>query len=790
MNKQNEAFSRILIDKLLEKSSWNLTDPHQIRFESLGSSGKADYLLMGPYGPLCVLEAKNPHLDPYDAKEQARKYAEETKAPFIILSNGNEHWFWNYQLQSEQDAYRIERLPSRNDLEWLSQRNLNPPSPLFQPLEKNYFHQQSEDIFLRGYQIKGIETIAKQFDLGKRSFLIEMATGTGKTVLAAAMIRRFLETRNAARVLFIVDRIELAKQAMEKFQQLLSDYSPVLYKHAKNKPNILWGSGVVVATIQSLMTGRRFQDDFTPFHFDLIINDEAHRSIYGDSRECIQYFQAVRIGLTATPKAYLKNVNVDELEQTNPKSLEARLMRDTYNFFGCEPGMPSFRYDLIEAVNDPEGPFLCLPKIWDLRSDITTKALEENGWSIEVNGEEETFKIADLERKVFTPMRNELMCQAFLQKAMKSPDGKLGKSIIFAVNQKHATTLTKILNGLIPGIATTITSNIKDSSSLAKQFRKGERQERIAVTVDMLSTGYDCSDVLNMALMRPIFSPIQYLQIKGRGTRLHAWELDGKKFKKDKFAILDFCAVSEYFDEKYDYTSPLPIPQPGKKPKGDGPRPNPDPHPEPPPPEPPGEIPIWLGSDILVSEDIKIVGPNGEKVDLFTFRGTFERDMREFSEHDPEFREAVQEEDDDKVEEILQERFFNRPEMFYSPSKLIASYKMPGTPADFVYHALNKRKLSSTFDLLQNLGNSLASKNDLDYAENKWIMAVTQAIADNPDDLDKFVDEDPYLYERAQFRSLGGIDRLQQSPRVLSVLDELRQAQAIQRLREAQREQR
>ena len=788
MTKNNEAFSRILIDRLLEKSGWSLTDPQQVRFESSGSNGRADYLLMGPHGVLCVLEAKKPNSDPYDAKEQARKYAEEARAPFIILSNGSEHWFWNYQLESEQDAYRIEKFPCKGDLEWLRQRNLNPPAPLFKPLTKNYFSKQNEEILLRGYQIRAINAIAEQFDQGKRSFLIEMATGTGKTVLAAAMIRRFLETRNAARVLFIVDRIELAKQAKEKFDQLLADYYPILYKQAKNKPNMLWGSGIVIATIQSLMTGRRFQEDFTPFHFDLVINDEAHRSIYGDSRECVQYFQAVRVGLTATPKAYLKNVNFEELEQNNPKSLEARLFRDTYHFFGCEPGMPSFRYDLIEAVNDPEGPFLCLPKIWDLRSDITTKALEEKGWTIEVNGEEETYKIADLERKVFTPMRNELMCKALLQKAMQSPDGKLGKSIVFAVNQKHATNLTKILNRLVPGIAITITSNIKDSSSIAKQFRKGERSERIAVTVDMLSTGYDCSDVTNIVLMRPLFSPIQYLQIKGRGTRLHTWELEGKKYKKDKFAILDFCAVSEYFDEKYDYTSPLPIPSSGKKTsEGGGIIIDVDP---PPPTEPPKEIPTWTGIDELISEEVKIIGPNGEKVDILTFRSTFEREIQEFSHLDTEFQQAVQAEDDDKVEEILQQRFFNRPEMFYSPSKLILSYGIPGTPADFAYHALNKRELTSTFDLLQNLSNSLASNNNLTYAENKWIAAVTQTIADSSDDLQRFIDEDPYFYERAQFRSLGGIDRLQQSPKLLSVLDELRNTRTIQRLHQAQKEQR
>ena len=121
------------------------------------------------------------------------------------------------------------------------------------------------------------------------------------------------------------------------------------------------------------MVDRRYREEFTPFYFDLVINDEAHRSIYGDAREVVQFFQATRIGLTATPKAYLKNINVEQLGRENPKALEARQLRDTYHYFGCEPGFPTFRYDIIDAVKDPEGPFLCLPKIFDLRSDITTQ---------------------------------------------------------------------------------------------------------------------------------------------------------------------------------------------------------------------------------------------------------------------------------------------------------------------------------------------------------------------------------------------------------------------------------
>ena len=222
------------------------------------------------------------------------------------------------------------------------------------------------------------------------------------------------------------------------------------------------------------MMDRRYREEFTPFYFDLVINDEAHRSIYGDAREVVQFFQATRIGLTATPKAYLKNVNIQQLAEEDPKTLEARQLRDTYHYFGCEPGQPTFRYDIADAVQDPEGPFLCLPKIYDCRSDITTKTLQDAGWTVVVNEQEENFKIQDLERKIFTPHRNRVMCDAFLREAQRDPSGQIGKSIVFAVNQTHATAITKILNDMKPGIALTITSRIPDSSSLAKEFRDGK----------------------------------------------------------------------------------------------------------------------------------------------------------------------------------------------------------------------------------------------------------------------------------------------------------------------------
>jgi len=256
---QNEAFSRVLIDKALEFSGWNLLDPKQVQFEYTNVGGRADYLLKDNFGRvLCVLEAKREDKDPYDAKEQARGYAENLKAPFVILSNGREHWFWNLDRAEVRDAYRIERLPSRADIERVRLKNLQPPRALgLEAVTPSYLQAFNPNISLYHYQIRAMEAIAKEYDgVGKRQFLLEMATGTGKTLLCAAIIRRFLKTRNAERVLFIVDRIEVAKQTMEEFNTILAEFKPVIYKTAR-RTGELPGSSVVVATIQSLMMDGR-----------------------------------------------------------------------------------------------------------------------------------------------------------------------------------------------------------------------------------------------------------------------------------------------------------------------------------------------------------------------------------------------------------------------------------------------------------------------------------------------------------------------------------------------------
>ncbi|MGA2606789.1 MAG: DEAD/DEAH box helicase family protein [Terriglobia bacterium] len=661
----------------------------------------------------------------------------------------------------------------------------------------NYLKLFKPDITLWGYQIKAMDEVSQQFDRdARRKFLLEMATGTGKTLLCAALIRRFLATRNAERVLFIVDRIELAKQTMEDFNVVLREYSPVIFKTARRHPSELLGSSVVVATIQSLMVDRRYRTEFTPFHFDLVINDEAHRSIYGDAREVVQFFQATRVGLTATPKAYLKNVDIEALRQENPKALEARELRDSYHYFGCEPGFPTFRYDIVDAVKDPEGPFLCLPKIFDIRSDIATQALADNGWAVVINEQEENYKIQDLERKVFTPERNRVMCDAFVKHAQRDPAGQIGKSIIFAVNQNHATNLTKILNDMQPNLAVTITSRIADASAIAKDFRDGKRIERVAVSVDMLSTGYNCRDLLNVVLMRPVFSPTEYIQIKGRGTRRYTFRVANTEYDKKYFCLLDFCAVAEYFEETYDYSVPLPVPRPTGKT-----RPtelknqntsvdNTQKQPSPDVPTSEGQadtktntaapgIPVWEGRDLIVSEEVRIVGPDGEKVDVMTFRGSFERDLREFNQKDSEFHEAVEDEDDDKIETILGERFFHKPEMFYSSDKLVLSYGVSAPASTFVYGALGKRPIPSKEQVVTDTVDSIAARFNLRYNEQKWLNATAQLVADDPEARQRFVHGDMTVFSSSQFNQLGGLPALTKFHDRDHVFEALRQSALV-----------
>ena len=385
------------------------------------------------------------------------------------------------------------------------------------------------------------------------------------------------------------------------------------------------------------------------------------------------------------------------------------------------------------------------------------------------------------------------MCEAFLKEAQKDPSGAIGKSIVFAVNQTHATSLTKILNEIQPGIAVTITSRIPDASSIAKEFRDGKRSERIAVSVDMLSTGYNCRDLLNIGLMRPIFSPTEYIQIKGRGTRLYTFKIGNTEYEKKHFFLLDFCAVAEFFEEKYDYSVPLKLPREKKQGEppsgvegsggaqsgqstGAGQNTVRDGDQGAAAPNEPRTIPVWEGTDILVSREVIEVGPDGEKVDYMTFRGSFERDVKDFAESDAAMKAAVADEDDDAVETIMNERFYHKPKMFYSPDKLIRSYGVPAPTPAFVYNAVGKKPLPTKDEIVSDTVDSIAARFNLRYNEQKWLDATTQLLADDPQALKRFMAGDMTVFTASQFNQLGGVTALARFDARNDVFEALRQS--------------
>ncbi len=636
MPSKKEASARIKINKLLEEAGWRFEDnqygPANIQLEvsiktyqNMGDDfehaqskdkqrGAIDFLLLDKdKRPLVVVEAKKESLNPLSAKEQARTYARSIQARYIILSNGNSHYLWDTLYGN---PHAISRFPSQ---ESLSQAVEYHPSPIELAktfLDEYYIIESQMPDFrkdpsflnpktckefldkhhlkkLRSYQLQAIKSLQEAAKQKKQRFLFEMATGTGKTLVSAAVIKLFLQSGNAQRVLFLVDRLELEDQAFKAFTQYLGkDYTTMIYKDNRDS----WTSAhIVVSTIQTFLSGDRYRKEFSPTDFELVISDEAHRSIGGNSRVVFEYFVGYKLGLTATPKDYLKGFEKDS-PQTQ-REFERRVLLDTYKTFGCDSGIPTFRYDLIAGVKDG---YLINPIIIDARTEITTQLLSDEGLSIRNVGEdsieeEQVFTERDYEKKVFNDQTNVAMCKAFLDHALQDPISRkmgypvIGKSIIFCVSQAHAARITQILNQLAfekwpqqfhsSDFAVQVTSNVYDAQQKTINFANNNlnghlplfgdyetSKTRICVTVSMMTTGYDCQDILNLALMRPIFSPSLFVQMKGRGTRTFTFtyiDEDGKTTyteNKTAFKLFDYFATCEYFEEEFDYDEKISLP--------------------------------------------------------------------------------------------------------------------------------------------------------------------------------------------------------------------------------------
>ncbi len=723
MANTSEAKARIKINKLLKESGWRFFDdengPANIQLEpnvkitqkdidAFGEdfettrNGFVDFLLLDDKGfPLVILEAKKGEKDPLDGKEQARRYAKNENARFVILSNGNLHYFWDlergdpeiitefptqeslvHRLDFKPDNKRLADEEVNDDYVALTQNPNFKDDPRYQNEETRTKYLWDEGLrILRPYQLKSIHALQKSAESGNDRFLFEMATGTGKTLISAAVIKLFLRTGNAKRILFLVDRLELEDQAQKNFVQYLSnDFQSVIYKQNRDD----WKKAdIVVSTVQSLSAQDKYKKLFSPTDFDLVIADESHRAIGGNSRAVFEYFIGYKLGLTATPKDYLKNVDPQKLSAKDPRAWERRQLLDTYTTFGCSNGEPTFRYSLLDGVKDG---YLINPIVSDARTDITAELLSEKGYAVMVENEdgeksEETFFQKDFEKKFFSEKTNRVFCQTFLENALKDPiSGEIGKSIIFCVSQKHASKVTQMLNKMASQLwpdkynsdfAVQITSNIADAQQMTINFANNNlnghtkflenyksSKTRVCVTVGMMTTGYDCQDILNLALMRPIFSPTDFIQIKGRGTRKFVFEYTdeyGEKHSrvKENFKLLDFFANCEYFEEKFDYDEVLKLPV---KQKGTG-------------TEGPAGVDIdeieVFDPDKVKTLTEKPVGIEGMKVD----RRLFEKAREELQE-DEEIKTAVENEQWDKAVHIVREKYEDKPKLFLNLEKI------------------------------------------------------------------------------------------------------------------------
>lgn len=713
---KTEAQARIKINKLLEESGWRFFDDKtgkanivlepqvklkQPDLENLGQDfektkkGFIDFLLLDENNyPLIVLEAKKESIHPLSAKEQARKYARNFSVRFVILSNGNLHYFWdietgnpevittfptlksiNYRKTFQPDTATLAKDAVDTDYIVLSQYSQYQQDPSWknqaerpQLIEKHDLH------FLRPYQLQAIQSIQVNVKNGLSRFLFEMATGTGKTLVSAAVIKLFLKTGNAKRVLFLVDRIELENQAYESFKKYLkNDYHSAVYKENRED----WHNAeIVITTIQSLLVNNRYQDVFSPTDFDLVISDEAHRSISGNSRAVFEYFVGYKLGLTATPKDYLKNIKVNELD---PRQLERRQLLDTYKTFGCDRNEPTFKYTLIDGVKDS---YLVNPTVIDARTEITTQLLSDKGYAVlqpneEGELEEQIFYHKDFERKFFSEKTNRMFAKTFFENALHDPiSGEIGKTIIFCVSQNHAAKVTQILNEyahqLFPGkyqsdFAVQVTSWVKDSQNLAVKFSDKNNnlngrtkfidgyltaRTRVCVTVSMMTTGYDCQDILNLCLLRPIFSPTDFVQIKGRGTRKYTFRHDKNAKEKSSYLLFDFFANCEYFEEKFDYDEVIELPPViGHGPGGGGPVGT-------------NETKVFI-PDPLKTLVKTTIGIQGMKVD----RKLFER-FEETVKNDAIIKAQMQKQDFDSAEDYLKNNILNQPEEYFTLEKI------------------------------------------------------------------------------------------------------------------------
>ena len=417
------------------------------------STGRADYVLYDQRGrPLAVIEAKRNAINPYVAKQQALPYAKALEAPFIFLTNGELTYFWDYQ---NDDARPIAGFFSQRDLERMVEAR-ETRRPLATVEIPEHYIRQGETRTVRPYQAEAMQALDHALELGRRRFLIELPTGTGKTDLICLYLKRLLQAGWAERILFLADRDQLAKQALEAIQDILGAYSSYWLR-----PGMARQEQQITVTLLQTMIGR--VDEYTAGYFDIVIADECHRSIYGAWQGALTRFDALHIGLTATPASFIE--------------------RNTYDFYQCEPGKPDVSYSIKDAFNEE---YLVPYRFATGITEILAEGAELD---------DEHYDPVEFERRWTNEETNRLMVEEFDRLAWESyaelapgQDPGPGKGIVFAITKHHAARLAQYLNELHPEhkgrYAEVITSDVADPDTLIRRF-KTETFPMVAVSMGL-----------------------------------------------------------------------------------------------------------------------------------------------------------------------------------------------------------------------------------------------------------------------------------------------------------------
>jgi type I restriction enzyme R subunit len=540
-----------LIDRQLKEAGWDVTDPGQVSTEFsitvdntvaetpelYGSRQFSDYALHGRDTKIiAVVEAKKTSKDAETGREQAKQYCyyiqkqHGGKLPFCFYTNGLELYFWDIE---NYPPRKVAGYPTREDFERMSHL-------------RDYKKDLAEELINtkiagRDYQIHAIRNVMEGIQKKQRNFLLVMATGTGKTRVCIALVDALMRAGWAERVLFLVDRIALKDQALEAFKEHLPD-EPRWPK--REETEIKKDRRIYVSTYQTMLNIIRDEKHpLSPHFFDLVVIDESHRSIYNTYGEVLDYFKAISLGLTATP--------TDAIDH------------NTFRLFNCEDGLPTFAYTYEEAV-DNIPPYLCNFEVMKIHTKFQDDGISKRTISLEdqkklmLEGkeiEEINYEGTDIEKTVINKGTNTLIVKEFMEECIKDKNGVLpGKTIFFCTSMSHARRMEQIFDALYPEykgeLAKVIVSDdprVYGKGGLLDQFKNSD-MPRVALSVDMLDTGIDIHEIVNLVFAKPVYSYTKFWQMIGRGTRL----LEKDKIKpwcteKDKFLIIDCWDNFEYF---------------------------------------------------------------------------------------------------------------------------------------------------------------------------------------------------------------------------------------------------